>query len=120
MEGYEHYLRLSRHGVERIQSRDAFAKPLERIRVRNCTLFKNGEEAGEDALRKGAFFGSAASLFSFHPVTVGFLALLTARGNRDLWALDILDYGENEWLFAVESKEQGGKLLKYLDRYFMI
>ena len=58
--------------------------------------------------------------FSFHPVTVGSLALLTARGNRDLWALDVLDYGENEWLFAVESKEQGEKLLKYLDRYFMI
>ena len=42
------------------------------------------------------------------------------ESNRDLWALDILDYDENEWLFAVELKEQGEKLLKYLDRYFMM
>ena len=47
--------RLSRHGVERVQTADLFAKPMERIRVRNCTLFKNGEAAGEDALKKGAF-----------------------------------------------------------------
>ena len=43
LEGYRHYLRLSRHGVERVQETDLFAKPMERIRVRNCTLFKNGE-----------------------------------------------------------------------------
>lgn len=119
-EGYEHYLRLSRHGVERVQSTDVFAKPLERIHVRNCTLFKNGEEAGEDALKKGAFFGSIASLLSFHPITIGFLAILTAKGDRDIWALDILDYDEKEWLFVVESKEGGERLLKFLDRYYMI
>ena len=74
LEGYRHYLRLSRHGVERVQTADLFAKPMERIRVRNCTLFKNGEAAGEDALKKGAFFGSVATLFSFHPLAIGFLA----------------------------------------------
>lgn len=120
MEGYKHYLRLSRHGVERVQSTDMFAKPMERIRIRNCTLFKNGEEAGEDALKKGAFFGSVATLFAFHPLAVGFLAAMTARGKRDLWALDILDYDGKEWLFTVSSKEEGEELLKYLDRYFMI
>lgn len=55
LEGYRHYLRLSRHGVERVQTADLFAKPMERIRVRNCTLFKNGEAAGEDALKKARF-----------------------------------------------------------------
>ena len=74
LEGYRHYLRLSRHGVERVQTADLFAKPMERIRVRNCTLFKNGEAAGEDALKKGAFFGSVATLFSFHPLAIDFLA----------------------------------------------
>lgn len=111
--------RLSRHGVERVQTADLFAKPMERIRVRNCTLFKNGEAAGEDALKKGAFFGSVATLFSFHPLAIGFLAAMTARGNKDLWALDILDYDEKEWLFMVESREEGEDLLKFLDRYYM-
>lgn len=92
---------------------------MERIRVRNCTLFKNGEAAGEDALKKGAFFGSVAALFSFHPLAIGFLAAMTARGNKDLWALDILDYDEKEWLFMVESREEGEDLLKFLDRYYM-
>lgn len=119
LEGYWHYLRLSRHGVERVQTADLFAKPMERIRVRNCTLFKNGEAAGEDALKKGAFFGSVATLFSFHPLAIGFLAAMTARGNKDLWALDILDYDEKEWLFMVESREEGEDLLKFLDRYYM-
>lgn len=119
-EGYRHYLRLSRHGVERVQETDLFAKPMERIRVRNCTFFKNGEEAGEDALRKGAFFGSVATLFSFHPLAIGFLAAMTARGNKDLWALDILDYDEREWLFMVESREEGEDLLKFLDRYYRV
>lgn len=119
LEGYRHYLRLSRHGVERVQTADLFAKPMERIRVRNCTLFKNGEAAGEDALKKGAFFGSVATLFSFHPLAIGFLAAITAQGNKDLWALDILDYDEKEWLFMVESREEGEDLLKFLDRYYM-
>ncbi|MEF2828343.1 MAG: hypothetical protein U0O44_04330 [Eggerthellaceae bacterium] len=110
---------MSRHGVECVQTADLFAKPMERIRVRNCTLFKNGEAAGEDALKKGAFFGSVAALFSFHPLAIGFLAAMTARGNKDLWALDILDYDEKEWLFMVESREEGEDLLKFLDRYYM-
>lgn len=87
--------------------------------MRNCTLFKNGEAAGEDALKKGAFFGSVATLFSFHPLAIGFLAAITAQGNKDLWALDILDYDEKEWLFMVESREEGEDLLKFLDRYYM-
>lgn len=55
-----------------------------------------------------------------HFLAVGFLAAMTARGKRDLWALDILDYDGKEWLFTVSSKEEGEELLKYLDRYFMI
>lgn len=107
LEGYRHYLRLSRHGVERVQTADLFAKPMERIRVRNCTLFKNGEAAGEDALKKGAFFGSVATLFSFHPLAIGFLAAMTARGNKDLWALDILDYDEKRVAFHGGVKRRG-------------
>lgn len=75
--------------------------------MRNCTLFKNGEAAGEDALKKGAFFGSVATLFSFHPLAIGFLAAITAQGNKDLWALDILDYDEKEWLFHGGVKRRG-------------
>lgn len=82
LEGYRHYLRLSRHGVERVQTADLFAKPMERIRVRNCTLFKNGEAAGEDALKKGAFFGSVATLFSFHPLAIGFFGCNNGSGQQ--------------------------------------
>ena len=70
-------------------------------------------------LKKGAFFGSVATLFSFHPLAIGFLAAITAQGNKDLWALDVLDYDEKEWLFMVESREEGEDLLKFLDRYYM-
>ena len=52
-------------------------------------------------------------------MAIGFLAAMTARGNKDLWALDILDYDEREWLFMVESREEGEDLLKFLDRYYM-
>ena len=62
LEGYRHYLRLSRHGVERVQTADLFAKPMERIRVRNCTLFKNGEAA----LRLMALRAAGVAVVALH------------------------------------------------------
>lgn len=64
LEGYRHYLRLSRHGVERVQTADLFAKPMERIRVRNCTLFKNGEAA----LRLVALRAAGVAVVALHVV----------------------------------------------------
>lgn len=61
-----------------------------------------------------------AVFFASHPLAIGFLAAMTARGNKDLWALDILDYDEREWLFMVESREEGEDLLKFLDRYYRV
>lgn len=63
---------------------------------------------------------SHVTFFASRPLAIGFLAAITAQGNKDLWALDILDYDEREWLFMVESREEGEDLLKFLDRYYMI
>lgn len=62
-----------------------------------------------------------AVFFASHPLAIGFLAAITAAGQQgSLGLLDILDYDEREWLFMVESREEGEDLLKFLDRYYMI
>lgn len=121
VEGYHHYLRLSKYGVERVEKMSKHAIPLERIRVRNCSLFKKGHTEAENPLAKGALWGAVAAVFQApNPLAAIFLGAISAKSKEDCWFLDILDYDEKEWVFALDSKRGGDDMLKYLDVYFLI
>lgn len=115
----------SRDGISELTT--SSVEVVANIRVRNCSMFKKGSTGGSNPLERavgGAVAGgSIVGALNVLTVPVGaiggaLVGLMSPSGAEDVWFLDMLDYGGSEWVFKLGSKDDGEKIVEFLDAYF--
>ena len=114
-EGRPQNLRMDLDGVTLMASTKPLAHKAERIPVSNVALFQQGEKPESNPLLAALMVGVLGS-----PV-LGLVVLLgsMAPQDRGVWYLYVLRYDGGEDLFKLGSREDGDRVVEFLDGYML-
>lgn len=114
-EGRPQNLRMDLDGVTLMASTKPLAREVERIPVSNVALFQQGERPESNPLLAALMVGALGS-----PV-LGLVVLLGSMvpQDRSVWYLYVRRHDGGEDLFKLESREDGDKVVEFLDSYML-
>lgn len=129
IEGRRQRLKMSKKGVQLLASDAVFAKPVEAIAVGSCTLFQEGKTPMGNPLLNGlggAVGPGIGAGVALGPVLapVGAIAGAIIGGasalkTRNIWFAEIRAVDGKEYVFKLDDKSDGDKLLEFLDTYML-
>lgn len=119
LEGCAQTLDLSSSGVRLLANNSIFAECLEALRVGNCALFQGIEEASGDPLQRAIGGAYTFSLgYGVPGAIIGALAgVKSCFDTHDAWYAQVQTLGGSERVFRLNDKQDGEKLMEYLDTY---